>query len=311
MKNNFKKLTLYFVSAFLIASCKSNETLSPSLGLPAVTATIFPTKISETSSPIPTFIRPTLEADKTFEYTVGLLKANNLCNLPCFWEVTPGKLWNSARQQLSYFVPYISDTQQGVSTTLHEIPSNVGLGKLGISFNISILEKNDVVESISAQLMSENFAESLKTFMPQEIFSKYGTPETILLFLSNDLKEPEYQFFHLWLVYEEKNFFVLYSGYAIQNQDVYQVCPTTQHFEREGYSDKYGTVEFGSVSGKDRRILIDFMSKEFAPIDFIYTHSKVLESVSYYSNDEFVNLFLNDGMACITTPIKLWSTLTK
>lgn len=311
MKNNFKKLTLYFIFVFLIASCKSNETLSPSLGLPAVTATISPTKISETSSPIPTVIRPTLETGKTFEYTVDLLKTNNLCDLPCFWEVMPGNSWKSARQQLSYFIPHISDTPQDASTTLHEIPSNVGLGKMGVSFNISILEKNDVVESISAQLMSENFVESLKPFTPQEIFSKYGTPETILLFLSNDLKEPEYQFFHLWFVYEEKNFFVLYRGYATKDQDFYQVCPTVQHFELEGYGDKYGTVEFGSVSGKDWGILNDFMLKEFAPISFIYTHSKVMESVTEYSNNEIVNLFLDDSSTCIPTPIKMWNTLTK
>lgn len=316
MKSSCKKLILHFLFVALIVSCESRGTPLP-LSQPTEATTNFPTRIIETSTPVPTNIvssmtmRPTLEPDKTFEFTVDLLKTNNLCDLPCFWGVTPGKSWNSAKQQLNNFVPHINDTPKGASTTLHEIPSNVGLGKLGISFNISILEMNDVVESISAQLMGENFAESLKSFTPQEIFYKYGTPETILLFVSNDLKEPEYQFFHLWLIYEEKNFYLLYRGYTVKNHDMYQICPTMQHFELEGYGDEYGSIEFGSVWGNDQNTLKDFMSRQFAPISLIYTNSKRMETVTDFNNNDFVNLFLADGTACFTTRAKVWNTQTK
>jgi hypothetical protein len=206
-----------------------------------------------------------------------------LCNFPCFWGISPGKSWKAALEQLQGFILYINATPQTNNSTLHTISSNVGLGKKGITYNITVSEDKDLIEYVAAQLISENFADKLDAFTPQEILSRYGSPEKVQLYVGNDTENPEYQFYHLWFVYDKKNFYVLYTGYARNVQNSYEICPLVQHFDLEGHSDNYGIVEFASIL----RSSADSLEKFIKERDQLFGNSQSIEVASGLSSTDF------------------------
>jgi hypothetical protein len=243
-------------SAACVPTQKGISGVSRTLGtMPTATALALsiskPPLSPSATQPVPSRSTPTVE--ESTNQILNLLNSDNLCDLPCFWSVTPGETWIATQERLKESVVYISNAVQNNGDILHEIPSNVALARHGITFNIAIRERAGVVDSVTGTIASARFIDTLKPLTPQQVVLTYGVPTSVRLFVSIDDGVTDLGYFHLWVSYADKGFYVLYVGYAPSTGAAYEICPSAQHFELSpaaasaGYTAQYGEVAFGSV----------------------------------------------------------------
>jgi hypothetical protein len=287
-------------------SSPSALTMSPAATSRTVSASETPALLSATQ-PAPS--RSTSVVEGSTKQILNLLNSDNLCELPCFWSVTPGEKWIAAEERLKEFVVYIGETAQGNGDILHEIPSNVAFSKQGITFSIAIRERAGAVESIAGQINSTRFSDTLKPLTPQQVALAYGVPTSIRLLVSTDNNSAGAGYYHLWSLYSDKDFYVLYMGYAPKIGATYEICPSVQHLElspvaaSSGYTAQSGGVMFGSVRTKNEAALEAIAIEA----DDTFTQSRAINEVTTLSDAALVELIKHDGTkGCFTTPLSVW-----
>lgn len=199
-------------------------TRTPTPTLPRKTATATPT---ETWKPV-----PTLDSKAALARIKELYVNMELCEIPCWWGITPGKTtWTQARQILSEIQPEQGPYYREIVTRYKysfEVPANFDVLDLGF-IEASIFVSGDIVVAISTNTgwihRDFNYSRtSLLTLLgkPDEIWLRHTTPESELLI--------EYE---MDLLYKSKGVLLNISGVAKKEIDTLLICP--QNFQRGAF----------------------------------------------------------------------------
>ena len=213
----------------------STTVIPPSTLLPTETLTSTPT---ETKTPVPTatFIIPTLTQYLTPLPTLSyyktkylLYEANNLCDLPCWWGITPGiSTWTESKQHidrfdpsLSFFVEKMANSRlRATKSTQSEMYTwNVWLPDSDASTPVYLEVQNNVVTAIIV-------AQDLFTlFFPiHKFLGAADKPDKVLVYISDYDKNNSRYDATLYLVYEQKHILASYVYWGSETANAVNLC---------------------------------------------------------------------------------------
>jgi hypothetical protein len=267
-----------------------------------------------TLEPVPTTI-PTLSADDARTALVSLLRENGGCQLPCLWDITPGKSDFQDVQErlipfysLSLYKPgetyttseirvrdvtlgiYNGDVQFVTRVAYITYPGSETISNVGFTANAwrKTADGPDV-EVFSSPAFDEQFA----FYRLPNLLAQLGKPDSVLIKTHSFSPGDEWKYFHIVLLYPELGVFVRYTTIhnRLPGNEFYLGCPANAH------------VELDLFPSGNRGYFQSQMTMYHRDVIELY---QPLEKATSMSLDEFYETFRVPTDTCIETSSRIW-----
>lgn len=278
-------------------------TLPPSLTTSKLTLTPTITQPLPTLTPIPftpTFA-PTLTSNEAQTLILELLKNDEICHLPCWWGITPGKTTWEETKKFFFSIgvapePYIKNIGWIFSSPILE--HDIQIQQYYLLDDTSVIEMFMVgvgmVQNNKAVFGEQVFAEDMQNYMLTDILSSLGEPEIVMVATYDDIPDPGWVPFHLLLFYSKHGVMIDYQGPRTEQGDQFEWCPDQTNIAMWLWSpDPFKTMR--DIFREGPNLTSDALS--------IY---RPLESVTSMTIHSFYQNFLADNTLCIQTPSEKW-----
>jgi hypothetical protein len=232
-----KSLSIVLLTPLILIGCISENTpkenpavstvaIPSSTSLPTETLTPIPT---ETKVPTPTLYLTPLPTLSFYKTAYLMYEANNICNLPCWWGITPGVLtWTEAKQYIEHFNPSRSFGVEIVENPRRPITKStqsemyawyVWLPDADTSATVYLEVQNNVVTAI--RVTQDLFT----LFFPLHKFLEASDkPDKVLVYISDRDKNNGTYDATLFLVYEQKHILASYAFWGSETTDAVNLC---------------------------------------------------------------------------------------
>lgn len=281
-----KKILLFFMLLVSLISCKQNtdsatqeihiSTATPTrvVILPSTTATFTP-------EPVKTVI-----VDKK-EFTLELIKTNNNCQLPCWWGISSGHVFEP--ENLNFLRSFsIVTIRRSPTWVVYYVRAPIDKAySFDGELQFLIATQNDIVKEIQVDAFNE------KTYYLNNILHSIGKPESILVssYSSDAGAGKDIVPLTVALYYPKLGVLALYGSWANTSEGTITAC-----FETGPKLFLWSPDSSGKYS------LEYFLNwkKEYVP------YFSIEESTSL-TIDTFYEKYSNTkGELCLQTPIDLW-----
>jgi hypothetical protein len=204
---------------------------------PIVTNTSLPSPtLTQTSTLSPTLthtptLTPTLTISQWEEFSMGLLKSNAGCKLPCWWGITPGvTTWEEARRLLTYMGNTPGDSPSPDGSVFHGI-GGYDWDSQGVYHRIGFRDRMGIVEAISVNAEGYQdrafFYKLWQSYSPEQINTIYGRPTRVWVGFGGS--ETGAVYYRLFLIYDNLGFVIFNTGKALIGDEggkpIYTACP--------------------------------------------------------------------------------------
>jgi hypothetical protein len=184
---------------------------------------------TSTPTPTPTLVTPNVRATLTISDSVtdviSLLKNNGGCELPCVWEIMPGKTkLDDARR---YF------ENLGWKGDIYPKMPRGPVYYTGVDLNneltirVALYYKDGIVDTLSFDAGGPEFFQLVQYLSPQNIMDKFAEPDQVWINLATNLElsYPEITEYGIYIYYTSPNILLHYTGNAKKHGDSYRICP--------------------------------------------------------------------------------------
>lgn len=264
---------------------------TPAKLIKTITPTRKPTKTLTPTNTYPITWTPlaTYSSDEAIE-KLKELYTSDICDLPCWWGITPGKTeWRDAWQILGRMA--LNDPRQ-IQLIDSDIP---GYKSMFIEFPISEViysEDVNIEDAMFVHVNSQTFTVdhieintgSLQKYSIYELFEKYGEPERIIAY-GGPHAVSDYAGVELFLIYPESGF----VSWQFANAD-------NDKWEEESFTACFQQSSWLYLWEKGLR-LSDDEFEDFFSLDF-KTHTISISDVTDYSLDEFYSKVITEKENC-------------
>lgn len=276
-REKMKKINLIFVLVFFLTSCGGNtnsikptttkfpetlelkitpSTTSTKIVLPTAIFTRHPSKIpivkTPTPTPTPTITVVNITVDEKKEIYNAVINNIGNCDLPCFWDVHPGKTtYYELRNNLGangFKTEYFENNFSGidfVQVFLEGFDKTMGFNNV-ITFGIL----DGLVNYVHVEFMELEVNSKLKNpsqYSPENILNLLGRPDDIWIMSQYTGGHPIYTGYELFLIYKPQNLIIIYSGEIIK-QSVFSFCPQILF---DGQISRMNVYVFDSINNSD------------------------------------------------------------
>ncbi len=297
-------------TTFPAETMTSGVTLTPSIE-------VQPTSIDETQRP--TNILPPISVEEA-KSKIEMFIADNGCDLPCIWGITPGKttledLRNLFGRYPEYEVPYdfyisshINNSKGGIldtglwednfllNTSLEYSGKNNILDLLVLYTEFQYRTGEGITETGKPVYGDPVFSRAYQYYLLPSILSKYGNPSKVLIYPFPDNERIDPQEFSLVLVYDQ--------GFMIE-----YIFP--KEISGENYKGCHSKSAFITVSSwdpKNQPSFEEIVSMSTVGISqYTWQLFKNLEDTTALRAEKFAELLGNpENNGCIYTPMEYW-----
>jgi hypothetical protein len=232
-----------------------------------------------------------------------LLRSNGGCDLPCFWDIVPGRtiltntlpLFTYLGWEGSYF--YLDDIRKNYETNSGEI-----IKEVEVLMTLSV--KDSVVDSMLITFVGDKTLAVPYTI--DGLLSKYGVTSRIEINLAvgrgYEVSEPQTTPYNLLLFYDQLGVMAEYNGVATKYGSSYRLCLTDFFPGEPERKDSISAHLILKTSDNPKTL------EEIAEYFGTSTGGYSLTEVTGISNEEFYNLIIqrNGKSYCIETPRDAW-----
>jgi len=312
-----KKTIVQLISRFmllLIVGCTSTTPIVASsssvpthMALP--TLTVIPT-ITPTLTATPTLVEATpvntMTTEERRDFLTQFLSDSGDCRLPCWWDITPGQLWEDAGKVIHKLGGNLIAAFPGddPKTTVYGtyiidgIPTN----------DISIEEKDGLVYAWHINSTNSQDPETVrriwKNYSAQKIVTAYGMPDRILLRGDPASNSLQYGLYSLWLFYDELGFSILYEARIPKyffGAPFFRICSEV---------DPLLSIEVNTQSSENL-LSLDRFDRTLEEIRLGTDIGKVLvihslQEATRLDDTEIYNTFIQNEGACFAIPSDIW-----
>ncbi len=248
---------------------------------------------------------PTLSEIQRMDLFSELIRDNDGCKLPCWWEIYTGlTTWNEVQNKILYMGATIGNYNLANGAIYHGI-GGFNLDSPDIINNIGFYEDNGIVEAINIEAVGYEdktyFRNLWNSYSPNQILATYGLPTEIYIGVGSGPGEINEPGSGLLLKYDNK-FMVLYSIRPLEVDEqgipMYRICPSWQ-------DNVWGPKLYVFILSNDSSISLEEYVVLISSIN-LKPYISIKEAAGI-SVDDFYNRFSpGNGPACFDTPQDLW-----
>jgi hypothetical protein len=241
--------------------------------------------------------KPTL-TNEQIDSMQNQLQNNEICKLPCWWGIEPGKTtWKDAQDFLLSLGLYPSDGMYPAVDFSWFYQDGHIENSLYFLENGGLVETIDI-KSLLVRTKSERFFSFWKNYSPENILKRYGKPSRIWI------KSTSYGTvgvgYELWLFYDQQGFLIIIGGNT-HLKEIYTICPSFKINNIEESPDDIEIVLSAPTDSRQLETLTDLYSIGS------YPYILPLEKAANLSIDDFYKSYLEKGSSfCFDTPMKIW-----
>lgn len=303
-KNRYKLFLLMIFILTLGCSKNTNTNITSTSSSEVASSTPI---VTLTTTP---FQHPLLSLDEAQSELQNLLVNNGGCQLPCFWNITPG---NNTFQELvtilnplsklssfTQFEPYNGTISPGytkdellIHTSIQYLADPSTKVITAISFNAAALNK--IGDTFTYVFDSLDFNKSISYYMLNNILAVHGRPTTVMV--STMAKLPTNGAisggFDILLLYPDQGILANYNMKMVPIGEDIVGCPSKSHVELNLFPLSQTEKFFSHLEESGWRRLL-------------YNAYKPIDEVTSMTINEFYKTFSQPTDKCISTPANLW-----
>lgn len=258
--------------------------------------TVFPPTANPTSE-------PTLNHEEMEKIIGNLLISNGGCNYPCVWGFTPGL--TQENQISDKFLIYGWDIKP-----YPILDGNVYYTGKDLSDSLSVrfayYVNNEIVQSISLTFTHPQLESRDQIMSIASIFDIYEEPDQSWLSLNlggeASVEIIEQAGFDFYLFYGEPLFLIIYSGYAIHQNDKFSFCLLSENQQNLGESSFIDSITIYSGSENIKKSPKGIIE----PFGKFNGQKSIDEAVNMSTNELFRMIGFEQKKPCFTTSDNIW-----